>query len=149
MVIRNFPWLSLSLLLLTYSAFGWLLANLTDSWLVWVAAGSLALFLDLALTAPLTLVRIFLGTWIQTDKIAFLSIIFFSFGAVVILCWFEFFARILVLLSAGALARLDLQTAGYHKGQTLIILFTICTLGYSAGVLASLWAHAGEVLEVL
>jgi hypothetical protein len=68
-----------------------------------------------------------------------------AFMAVVILRWIEVFLRIVVLLSAGALVRLDLQTAGYSKWQSFAILLVVSLMGFGLGVVLrlNLSAEAG------
>lgn len=137
MSIQKLPLLSLTLLLLTYSTFGWILAEEFAAWEVRLAVGIALLLLALTLTAPITLVRVCFGSWLQTDKKAFIAIIAFSFALVVIIVWIQMFARIAALLAAGALARLELQRAGYGQWQAISILCFSCLLGYGLGLVAS------------
>jgi hypothetical protein len=56
-----------------------------------------------------------------------------------VLAWIEVFIRILVLIAAGALARLDLQTAGYSRWQAFGILFSVSLIGFALGVVKQQW----------
>lgn len=94
------------------------------------------MLIALALTAPFRLIRSFYSSWLQSDTRAFLSVIFGALVAVVIINWLAIFIRILVLVSAAALVRLDLQTAGYTKWQAFGILLTVSLAGFGLGVLA-------------
>jgi hypothetical protein len=133
--IRKLPWASLLLLVFTYGLFGWLISATDRSILLWLMGASYILLIALALTAPFTLVKTFYTSWLKSDTRAFLSVIVGAFVAVLIVTWIEVFVRILVLLSAGALVRLDLQTAGYNEWQCFSILVIISLTGFGLGIL--------------
>lgn len=134
--VKKLPWASLLLLVFTYGLFGWLISATDISWLLWLMGGVYVLLIALALTAPFRLIRSFYSSWLQSDTRAFLSVIFGALVAVVIINWLAIFIRILVLVSAAALVRLDLQTAGYTKWQAFGILLTVSLAGFGLGVLA-------------
>jgi hypothetical protein len=134
--VKKLPWASLLLLVFTYGLFGWLISATDISWLLWLMGGVYVMLIALALTAPFRLIRSFYTSWLQSDTRAFLSVIFGALVAVVIINWLAIFIRILVLVSAAALVRLDLQTAGYTKWQAFGILLTVSLAGFGLGVLA-------------
>lgn len=132
--MRQFPWVSFILLLLACAVFGWILSNATEAFQVWIIAGSLLLLMDMGLTAPITLIEVFFGSWLTTDKRAFLTVLVVSFGFVFAITWIHLFARVLVLLAAGTLFRLDLQRAKYRRWLALTILLLTCVIGYAIGI---------------
>lgn len=135
--VKKLPWITLLILLFTNSVFGWLLSTSdlsTFSWLVRMMGAGYIVLIALALAAPLTLIQSFFGSWLQSDTKAFISVIVGAFVSVVILCWIEIFVRILVLLSAGALARLDLQTSGYSEWQSFWVLAFFSLTGFGLGI---------------
>ncbi|MBW4543245.1 MAG: hypothetical protein KME25_02175 [Symplocastrum torsivum CPER-KK1] len=153
--VKKLPWVSLLLLLFTYGVFGWLLSTdaerlanvdarkLTSTtltlgntaWLLWLMGAIYSFLIAFALAAPLTLIRNFYTGWLQSDTRAFFSVIFGAFFAVIILSWLEVVVRILVLLAAGALVRLDLQTADYGEWQAFGIISAVSLGGFSLGVI--------------
>jgi hypothetical protein len=145
--VNKLPLASLSLLLFSYGVFGWLVAidaqrnNLTTlseiSGVLWID-GAIILFLALSLAAPFQLIQNFYTSWMKSDTKAFFAVIFAAFLAVIILHWIDVFAHILVLLSAGALLRLDLQTTGYSKWQSFGILVFVSVIGFGLGVILKL-----------
>lgn len=137
--MKKLPWTSLLLLLCTYSIFGWLLAASDSSELVWLMGAAYTLLITSAMTAPWELLKGFYGNFLQSDSRAFVSVIVGSFVAVVIMHWIQVFFRILVLISASALARLDLQTGNYSKWQAFGILLVVSLTGFGIGILAKLW----------
>ena len=130
----SFPWVSFLLLLLACAVFGWVLSTVTEAFQVWIIAGSFLLLMDAGLTAPLTLIEVFFGNWLTSDKRAFVTVLVFSFGFVFALTWLEIFVRVLVLLAAGTLFRLDLQRAKFRRWQALTILLLTCVIGYAIGI---------------
>jgi Na+/phosphate symporter len=143
--VKKLPWASLFLFLFTYGVFGWLISTETridglaeisalsgSLWLI----GSVILLGALTLTAPFKIIQVFYTSWLKSDTRAFLSVIIGAFIAVIIVSSIEISIRILVLLSAGALVRIDLQTSGYSKWQAFTILVVVSIIGFSLGVIA-------------
>lgn len=137
--VKKLPWASLLLLMFTYGVFGWLVSAGEKSWLLWLMGAVYISLITLALTAPFTTMRSFYGSWLQSDTRAFLSVIVGAFFAAILLAWIEVFIRILVLIAAGALARLDLQTAGYSRWQAFGILVGVSMIGFALGVVTQQW----------
>jgi hypothetical protein len=158
--LKKFPWLSLLLVLLTYAVFGWFVASESENWRNWlleqgkswnwgfeegayqifihVVATFAIISISLILTAPIAMMTYILGSWMGSDAKAILSILVWSFVFVLMIRWFEYFIRFLVLLSAAILGRLELQTLGYNKWQTFTLLTLLCLLGFALGVFAHL-----------
>jgi len=139
LLLKKLPWTSLLLLLLTYSVFGWLITVSDSTRLLWLLGAAYTLLIASAMTAPWALLKGFYGSFLGSDSRAFVSVIVGAFVAVIFLKWIEIFLRILVLISASALARLDLQTTGYSKWQAFWILVVVSITGFAIGVLAKLW----------
>lgn len=153
-LIKKLPWLSLSILLLSHSIFGWMISvdcqelitvkqttsgshpslfNLSV-WL-WLIGAVYILLMALAITSPVYQIRKMYGTWMKSDTKAFVSVILGSFLGVMILRWIHYSSRILVLIAAAALARLDLQTEGYGEWQAFWIISGVSLTGFSLGLL--------------
>lgn len=137
--MKKLPWTSLLLVLCTYSVFGWLLTASDSSGLSWLMGATYTLLITAALTAPWELLKGFYANFLQSDSRAFVSVIVGSFLAVVVIRWIDIFFRILVLISASALARLDLQTESCNKWQAFGILLVVSLTGFGLGILAKLW----------
>jgi hypothetical protein len=134
--VKKLPWSSLLLLLFTYGVFGWLISGADISWWLWLMGGTYILLIALALSAPFTLMKNFYSSWLKSDTRAFISVIVGAFLSVIIIRWIEVFLRIMVLISAGALVRLDLQTGGYSKWQSFGILTAVSLVGFVMGVIS-------------
>ena len=132
--MKKNSWLSLTLLFLTYFCLGWKLSEFdVPPHLVWFLSVGVSLVLSVVLSFPLRDTKTLIMRWLSTDMGAFLSIIVCSFIAVIIVTWLHLFTTCLVLISAGALARLDIQVSGFKKWQSFGILATISLTGLGLG----------------
>lgn len=135
--MKRFPWLSASLLFLAYVTFGKLVISTAHIWTAAASAAGLGLVLALILMHPITSSQRMLAKWFRSDTVAFASLLAAAAFASILLNWFKIFTPIIMVLSAEALTRLDLQTAEYTQKQALVILVLVAWLGLGVG-----WAIA-------
>jgi hypothetical protein len=93
-------------------------------------------FLVILFTSPVLLLTVGLDNWLKSDVRAFLSIFIGAFAFAIVVQQLDFFARLLVLISAVFLAKLDLQLAGCGRWLCSLILVLLCWLGFTGGILA-------------
>jgi hypothetical protein len=134
--VKKIPWLSLILLLASYSTFSWFLYRSTVTWIVWLAVLVLALLQALLLTALSEGFRRFMGNWLKSDVGYFTMIILAAFSVVIALVWVHVFEYVLMVFAAEILARMDLQNAGYTRFQALAILTVLSLCGLAVGLTA-------------
>lgn len=101
---------------------------------IWPLTWLWILLVSWVLTSPFTNAKKLILHWFRSDLLAFIFIILSSLSFVVILAWLHLFANFLVLFSAAALARLDLQTSGYKKQKAFTVLSLISLVGLGLGV---------------
>jgi ABC-type multidrug transport system fused ATPase/permease subunit len=164
MWLKKFPWLSLLIVLLSYGVFGWMISQSSGVWGEWIIAQGksfdwgleedsafllihglallLIVLISLALTMPVTLMTFFVDSSLKSEWKAFFSMLWWSLAFVVILAWFNYFVRFLVLLCAAILGRIELRNAGYREWQNFIILTLFCISGFALGILSYL--HWGQ-----
>ncbi len=135
--LKRLPLLSLTILWLLYLVFGWALAAVTSRWHLWALAACGIVLLALAFTAPTSLVRLALASLLKSDARAFFTIVVLALAVVVALAWLPHSTRLLVLLAAGALARLELQAADYGEWPA----FTVLTFASLSGFGLGLWLY--------
>ncbi len=125
---------SLTLLFVTYFIFGWKLSEFdVPPHLTWFLAVASILLLSVGLSFPLKDIKALIMQWFSSDIGAFISIILGAFVAVVFIAWLHLFATCLVLISAGALARLDIQICGWKTWRAFAVLATISLTGVGLG----------------
>jgi hypothetical protein len=139
---RKFPILSPLLLLVAYISFGWFLSDprfpevhfggivisipmvLAIAW-IWIICS--------AFISPLTSFSHFVIRWFNSDTVAFLSIFMFAATATFILFWMHIFLYILCIIATEALARVDIQSAGFANRQAFLALLVISLAGLTIG----------------
>ncbi|MGG6265737.1 hypothetical protein ACQ4M3_20085 [Leptolyngbya sp. AN03gr2] len=131
--MKRFPWLSSALLFAAYATFGKIVISTAHLWTSIASAAGLGVVLAIILMHPLTSSEKMLAKWFRSDTVAFMSLLAFAAFASILLNWFKIFLPIIMVLTAEALVRLDLQTAEYTQNQTLGILVVVAWLGLGLG----------------
>ena len=134
--LKKFPWVSLALLLVTYSTLGWLLSAFDDPWLVWVIVVVGALLLAASLSSSWSNISNGFARLLKSDTRAFLVTVAAAFLTVLIITWFHIFAHALIVISAATLFKLDAQTAGLSEAQVFLILSIVSLAGLGLGAVA-------------
>ncbi|MEG4531351.1 hypothetical protein [Microcoleus sp. D2_18a_D3] len=145
--MKKNSWVSLTLLFVTYFTFGWKLSEFdVPPHLTWFLAIASILVFAVALSFPLRDIKALILQWFSSDIGAFLSIIVGAFVAVVVFAWLHLFATCLLLISAGALARLDIQISGWKNWRAFAVLATISLTGVGLGGAIEFWSRTGKLV---
>lgn len=131
--ITLITWASFGLLLLACFHFGWFLF---ESHFYFVISGLILVciwLIDLFFTMPLNPLRSGVIKWIRTDLGTFLMIVVLSILGVFMITWLQISINILLMISATALARLELQTARCKNWYAFLILSLLSTVGLILG----------------
>lgn len=135
--MKRTPWLSLNLLLVAYGCFSWFLYQSTAPWIVWLALFIFALVQALLFTTFSEGFKDFISDWLRSDIGYFSVIALGAFSVTLILMWLHAFEYVAMVLGAEILARLDLQTIGCNKWQSLALLTSVSVLGLLIGGVVS------------
>ncbi len=135
--VQKVTWVTLVLLLVTCLSLGWDLFETNLDLLSWGLISVGLIVLCLCLTTPIKLLQKPIDTWFASDFRTFLSIVFGSFLIVFIATSVDTVSKLLLLLSATLLARIELRTARLKDWQAFVILVLVCLSGLSLGV----WIH--------
>jgi len=168
--LKTFPWLSLSIMLITYVVFGWHIAEASINWshslviqtnglglglkdeslmlAIHLFAILIIVLTSLALTAPLTLMTFFVSSWIKSELQSIVSMIVWSFVLDLILRWLNYFIQFSVLLSAAVLGRLELRYIGFSRSQTIGILTILGLIGFGSGAMSYFYYFDPDVLKI-
>ncbi|MEG4628694.1 hypothetical protein QUB56_03400 [Microcoleus sp. AR_TQ3_B6] len=145
--MKKNSWVSLTLLFVTYFTFGWKLSEFdVPPHLTWFLALASIFVLAIVLSFPMRNTKALVRGWFSSDMGAFLSIIVGAFLAVVIVAWLHLFATCLLLISAAALARLDIQISGGKNWRAFVILTTISLAGVALGGAIEFWLKTGRLV---
>lgn len=122
------------ILFVTCTTLGWSLAKTQLPWqLTWLSVGACIFILASLLTSPLRHLRLYVLRWLRSDVGAFICVISTAFLVVIAFTWLHIFAKLLLFIAAGTLARLDIQVSGLKKWQAFSILFVVSALGFTLG----------------
>lgn len=157
------PWLSSAVFLCTYGVFGWTLARKAGLWLIYfkergeslnifitdeillllihLSALIVVILISLSLTTPVALITFVFEESVSSDLKAFIYIFLWSVLAVFILCSFDLFADLLVVISANLLLRLDLQNLSFKMWQIFVLIIFLATIAFASGVLLFEYIH--------
>ncbi len=135
MFIKNLPWVSLILVLLTYGIFGWILSQEYLPVFVWLLIVISVLFLVAALTTPWSKTTQFMSILYNTKLKSFGFAVLSAFLFFIILARFRIFLDIMLIISATILARLDFQTAGFVEIQAFCFTSLFSIAGLMLGLL--------------
>lgn len=130
---KKLPWLSLVLLLVTYSTLGWILSAYSESWFFWLLTILSTVLLDLWLSSSWSKIRDHFVGLFKSDSRTFLVAVAAALLTVFIITWLHIFVHILVIVSSGILARLDTQVAGLREWQVFWTLLIISLVGLGLG----------------
>jgi hypothetical protein len=127
-------WISLSLLFLTYTTFGWLLYEWTNDREIWLIVAFAIMLLGGIVTYPSRTIELGFGGFLRTDVRALILVILASLISVILLTWLQFFVDALVLFTAGLLVSLDLKVRGWRNVMILLVIVGWQLLGLSTGL---------------
>jgi hypothetical protein len=134
--LRKLPWASIGMMILTYGVFGWLMsASVVSHWLSWFGTFYITIVITALTLLPLRNLQKKLDYWLQSKLRSLITLVVGTFTVVVIFSWLELFIRILVLIAAALLVRIDLIAQGLSKGQIFLVLITFGLGSYGLGVL--------------
>ncbi len=114
--------------------------------MTWFLAVAAIFVLAIALSFPLKSTKKWIMRWISTDAGAFISIISAAFLAVIVVTWMHLFVTGLVLISAGALARLDIQIFGHQRWRTFCVLAAVSLSGLGLGGYLEFFSKTGRLV---
>ena len=145
--MKKKSWVSLTLLFVSYFTLGWKLTEFdVPPHLTWFLALASIFVLAIVLSFPMRNTKALIRGWFSSDMGAFLSIIVGAFLAVVIFAWLHLFATCLLLISAAALARLDIQISGGKNWRAFVVLTTISLAGVGLGGAIEFWSKTGRLV---
>jgi hypothetical protein len=134
-IIREIPWVSLTLALLTYCSLGWVISSVNITLFGWIGVAIAILILVGILTIPGIKFAQYSNYLFKSNTRTFVITIFTAFSLFLMIAWFRLFLDTLVVMAATILVRIDFQTAGLRQIYAFITLSFISLLGLAIGVL--------------
>ncbi|WP_414530292.1 hypothetical protein [Nodularia chucula] len=134
-IVKRLPWISLVLVLLSYSTLGWGLSETQAPLYVWITFILTVLVLVASLTVPWSAISKYSTLLVRSNIRSFAVTTFGAFLFFLMLAWFQIFLDTLLIISAGILARIDLQSVGFKQRQAFLITLLFSLAGLALGKL--------------
>ncbi|MBD2409782.1 hypothetical protein FACHB389_23595 [Nostoc calcicola FACHB-389] len=134
-ILKRVPWVSLALVLLSYSTLGWVISETHPPMFVWSVIVIAILLLILTLTTPWPKVTYYYTIVFESNVRAFGVAVLAAFLFFIMLAWFRIFLDTLLIISATILVRIDFQVAGLKKKLAFWSASIVSLTGLVLGVL--------------
>ena len=134
-ILQRVPWVSLALVLLSYSTLGWVISETRASVSVWLATVVAILLLIVTLTIPWLKMKYYLDILFKSNTRSFAVAVLAAFLFFIMIAWFRVFLDTLLIISATILVRIDFQTAGLREGLAFWTASTFSLTGLALGAL--------------
>ncbi|WP_292854776.1 hypothetical protein [Nostoc sp. NMS8] len=115
-ILKRVPWVSLALVLLSYSTLGWVISETRAPLFVWVVTVVAILLLIVTLTAPWPKMIYYYSILLKSNTRTFGVAVLAAFLFFIMIAWFRVFLDTLLIISATILVRIDFQRAGLREG---------------------------------
>lgn len=136
-ILKQTPWLSLTLVFLSYCALGWVISETRTPGFIWLILIAAILLLLASLTTPWSKIADYYSTLLKSNLRSFLITVSAAFLFFLMLAWFRIFLDTLLILSATILAKIDFQTSGYKAG----VGFWFTSIFALSGLAIGAWLH--------
>lgn len=136
---KRLPWMSLFLVLISYSTLGWVLSETHTPWFSWIIVVIGVLLLLLSLNAPLPTVADYSTILLKSSSRSFLVAVFGAFVFFLMVAWFRLFLDTLLIIAAAILARIDFQTSGFKEAQAFVLTSLFSLTGIAGGAAIHIW----------
>lgn len=134
-ILKKLPWVSLTLVLLTYSVFGWILSQENLPIFAWLVIIISVLILVAGITTPWSKTVKYIRFLFNTKFKSFMLAVLGAFLFFLILAEFRIFLDIMLIISATILVRLDFQMAGIKETQAFFLTSVFSIAGLMSGLL--------------
>ncbi|MEH1871574.1 hypothetical protein [Nostoc sp.] len=135
MPMQRVPWVSLALVLLSYSTLGWLISETRASVSMWLATVVAILLLIVTLTIPWTKITYYFSILLKSNTRSFAVAVVAAFLFFIMIAWFRVFLDTLLIVSATILVKIDFQTAGLRAGLAFLAASIFSLSGLALGAL--------------
>jgi len=136
-ILKRLPFVSLVLLLLTYTTLGWVISKTyaPAPWFIWVLTVITILVLLGGLTISWRRLTHYSFVLFQSNLRSFSITVLGAFLFFLMIAHFRVFLDTLLIIAAAVLAKIDFQTAGFSEGQAFWFLSIFSLTGLALGAL--------------
>ncbi len=145
--MKNFIWVSLTLVVIAYGSLGWLMSQAHLPWFIWLVVAIAILLLLSALTTPWLKIADYSIIFFKSDTRTFAFSVLAAFLFFLMIAWLRVFLDTLVIISATILLRIDVQTSGLSERRAFLItsIFSLTGLALGAVMQMAFSHHLGNI----
>ncbi|MBD2508159.1 hypothetical protein H6G91_12855 [Nostoc muscorum FACHB-395] len=142
-IFKRVPWVSLALVLLSYSTLGWVISETHAPVFVWVLTVVAILLLIVTLTTPWPKMTYYLRILLKSNIRSFGVAVLAAFLFFLMIAWFRVFLDTLLIISATILVRIDFQRAGLKEELAFFTasIFSLAGLALGALIYELIYSH--------
>ncbi|MEH2234871.1 hypothetical protein [Nostoc sp.] len=142
-ILKRVPWVSLALVLLSYSTLGWVISETRAPLFVWLVTVVAILLLIVTLTAPWPKMTYYFSILLKSNTRSFGVAVLAAFSFFIMIAWFGVFLDTLLIISATILVRIDFQRAGLREGLAFSTasIFSLTGLALGALIYKLIYSH--------
>ncbi|MBD2691526.1 hypothetical protein [Anabaena catenula] len=133
--LKQVPWFSLALVLLSYSTLGWVISQTKAPWFVWLIIVVAILLLLVSLTTPWSKLTEYYNILFQSNARSFGVAVLAALLFFIMIAWFRIFLDTLLILSATILVKIDFQASGFQESRAFWFTSIFSLAGLAIGVL--------------
>lgn len=130
---KTFPWAALILLLSAYSTAGMFLAEFPFTWVNWTLAIAGVFLVTMVFTFPQFQSKQWFWHWLRSDTSAFILLVVAAALLSVMLLWIHIFLKLITILAAETLTRLELSPSDFSVVKSFWLLMITALLGLTLG----------------
>lgn len=136
-ILKRLPFVSLVLLLLTYTTLGWVISKTyaPAPWFIWLLVVIPILVLLAGLTISWRTLTDYSFVLFKSNLKSFSITVLAAFLFFLMIAHFRVFLDTLVIIAAAVLGKIDFQTAGFTEGQAFCFLSIFSFTGLALGAL--------------
>ncbi|MEH1833458.1 MAG: hypothetical protein V7L29_15620 [Nostoc sp.] len=134
-ILKRVPWMSLALVLLSYSTLGWVISETHAPLFVWLVTVVAILLLIVTLTAPWSKMTYSYSVLLKSNTRTFGVAVLAAFLFFIMIAWFGVFLDTLLIISATILVRIDFQRASLREGLAFLTASIFSLGGLALGAL--------------
>ncbi|KAB8320579.1 hypothetical protein SD81_003065 [Tolypothrix campylonemoides VB511288] len=136
-ILKRLPFVSLVLLLLTYTTLGWVISKTyaPAPWFIWLVTVIANLVVLVGLTISWRRLTDYSFVLFKSNLKSFSITVLGAFLFFLMIAQFRVFLDTLVIIAAAVLGKIDFQTAGFTDGQAFWFLSIFSLTGLALGAL--------------
>lgn len=138
-ILKNIPWFSLTLVLLSYSTLGWMIFEEKAPWYIWLLTVVTILLSLICFTNPWLKINKYASILFKSSTRSFGVAILAAFLFFLMVAWFRVFLDILLILCATILARIDFQTLALKPALAFGCISFSAVIGLALGAFIKLY----------